>query len=424
MKISKRQLLEAIKYWGRYLREDVQPDSDGMYELDDAYFSEYIDLADAKNLDPDTALDFFEKFKADGRGQTRKTPVQLVGDAQLECRRQVRKSFSLDDLASIRGQAPVRQPVKKPKKLYDMTGNFDNICDKYGHGDVDVLHDLFDNLHFISYRTEEGKYGTLYHLMAAEDFLGRPLDRHVELLFHDSKSKNEFCVKMWKRAVGDHVKSMENRADPIPTAEIAMKNAAGKMTAKYRNHRQLTQRGIDGKMWGTVDEGESDVPVISSIDEFLDICREKGVKVEKKRADKQGKVVTGRIAKKDETIMSREGPEKAKKGSLIIDDGDDTYYAVQPESVRKMYELNPDGTSATGDQTKWKKISKTLDYYVTPFDVDIKVSWQSEPLYATKGYSLVANDPEGKDISPVAPNVFKDPSLWKPLSESRRAFRW
>ena len=156
----------------------------------------------------------------------------------------------------IRDQAPKRQPVKKPKKLYDMTGSFADMCGKYGNGDAGMLHALFDDMHFISYKTEEGKYGTLHHLIAAEDLSGRPLDQNVELLFHDGKAKADFCVQMWNRAVGDHVESAENRADPIPTSEIAMKNAAGETVSKYRNHRQLTQRGADGKMWGTVDEGE------------------------------------------------------------------------------------------------------------------------------------------------------------------------
>jgi len=116
--------------------------------------------------------------------------------------------------------------------------------------------------------------------------------------------------------------------------------------------------------------------------------------------------------------MSREGKEHVRKGCLVIDDGDGTYYAVQPEEIKKFYEVNPDGTSVTGDPTKWKKIGKTLEYYITPFDVDVKVTWQEEPLHASEGYALVSNDKEGLDISPVAPEVFKDKTLWRPLSES------
>lgn len=163
-----------------------------------------------------------------------------------------------------------------------------------------------------------------------------------------------------------------------------------------------------------IDEDKS-VPTISSITEFLSICKDRGLKVEKKQIAKQGKVVSARIADKDETIMSREGKETAKKGSLIIDDGDNTFYAVPAENISKYYEVDKDGDSATGDNTKWKKIGKTLDYYVTPFDIDIEVSWQKEPLHAIKGYSLVCNDKDGKDISPVAPEVFNDETLWKPV---------
>ena len=50
----------------------------------------------------------------------------------------------------------------------------------------------------------------------------------------------------------------------------------------------------------------------------------------------------------------------------------------------------------------------------------MKVEWQDEPLHAVAGYSLVCNDKEGKDLSPVAPEVFADKSLWKPLSESKQ----
>lgn len=166
----------------------------------------------------------------------------------------------------------------------------------------------------------------------------------------------------------------------------------------------------------------NDVPEISSIKEFLDLCRKNNQEVKKMKVAKQGKIVTGRLATKDETIMSREGKENAKKGSLIIDDGDNTFYAVPPDSISKYYEVDKYGNSATGDNTKWKKIGKDLEYYITPFDVDVKVSWQSDPLHATKGYSLVVNDKEGKDISPVAPDVFNNKSLWKPLSESRNIY--
>lgn len=170
-----------------------------------------------------------------------------------------------------------------------------------------------------------------------------------------------------------------------------------------------------------IDEDKG-VPTISSITEFLSICKDRGLKVEKKQIAKQGKVVSAHLADKDETIMSREGKETAKKGSLIIDDGNNTFYAVPAENISKYYEVDKDGNSATGDNAKWKKIGKTLDYYVTPFDVDIEVSWQKEPLHATKGYSLVCNDKDGKDISPVAPEVFKDETLWKPVKYDELVF--
>lgn len=59
----------------------------------------------------------------------------------------------------------------------------------------------------------------------------------------------------------------------------------------------------------------------------------------------------------------------------MVDDGDDTFYAVNSKDISKYYELDKDGKSVTGDQTKWKKIAKELEYYVTPFDVDVKVQW-------------------------------------------------
>lgn len=157
--------------------------------------------------------------------------------------------------------------------------------------------------------------------------------------------------------------------------------------------------------------------VISSIKDFLDLCKQQNIEVTCAKIAKQGKTVSGRIADQDEIITSREGKENVKKGSLVIDDGDNTFYAVPPENISKYYEVDKDGKSMTGDDTKWKKIARTLEYYVTPFDVDVKVAWQKEPLHATKGYSLVINDKDGKDISPVAPNVFNDESLWKPLNE-------
>lgn len=162
-----------------------------------------------------------------------------------------------------------------------------------------------------------------------------------------------------------------------------------------------------------INESDDGIPVISSIAEFLDICKEHGVEAEKKKINKQGKVISAKIADKDQKIRSREGVETAKKGDLIVDDGEDTFYAVAKANIPKYYEVDKDGNSATGDNTKWKKIGKTLEYYVTPFDVDVKVEWQKDPLHATKGYSLVCNDKEGKDISPVDPKVFADKTLWK-----------
>ena len=161
---------------------------------------------------------------------------------------------------------------------------------------------------------------------------------------------------------------------------------------------------------------ESTVPVISSIKEFLDICKERGIEVEKSSVKKQGKTVNAKIADKDQKIKSREGEEIAHKGDLIVDDGENTYYAVNSNDIPKYYEVDKYGNSITGDNTKWKKIAKTLDYYITPFDVDVKVQWQKDPLHATKGYSLVCNDKDGKDISPVNPKVFNDETLWKKTS--------
>ena len=157
---------------------------------------------------------------------------------------------------------------------------------------------------------------------------------------------------------------------------------------------------------------ESEVPVISSIKDFLNICKEKKVEVKKDKVSKQGKIVNAIIADKDKEIKSREGKETAKKGDLVVDDGDDTFYAVNSKDISKYYELDKDGNSITGDNTKWKKIGKELEYYITPFDVDVKVQWQDKPLHATKGYALVCNDKDGKDISPVAPEVFSDKTLW------------
>ena len=172
------------------------------------------------------------------------------------------------------------------------------------------------------------------------------------------------------------------------------------------------------KYWKKVLEAMENVPVMSSIDDFLKLCKDKGIDVEKKRVAKQGKIVNAEIAQEDKRIKSREGVETAHAGDLVIDDGDGTFYAVPAAKIAEYYELDKDGNSVTGDQTKWKKIGKDLEYYITPFDIDVKVEWQSEPLHATAGYSLVCNDKEGKDISPVAPEVFNNPELWKPLQES------
>lgn len=172
------------------------------------------------------------------------------------------------------------------------------------------------------------------------------------------------------------------------------------------------------KYWTQYLNESTDVPEISSIKEFLDLCKKDGNVPEKKRVAKQGKVVSARLANGDETITSREGKETPVKGSLIVDDADGTQYAVQPEDIPSFYEVDDNGNSATGDNTKWKKRAMTLDYYITPFDVDIKVSWQQDPLHATAGYSIVVNNKEGTNLSPVAPDVFKDKTLWKPLGES------
>lgn len=172
------------------------------------------------------------------------------------------------------------------------------------------------------------------------------------------------------------------------------------------------------KYWKKVLEAMENVPVMSSIDDFLKLCKDKGIDVEKKRVAKQGKIINAEIAQQDKQIKSREGVETAHAGDLVIDDGDGTFYAVPAAKIAEYYELDKDGNSVTGEQTKWKKIGKDLEYYITPFDIDVKVEWQSEPLHATAGYSLVCNDKEGKDISPVAPEVFSNPELWKPLQES------
>ena len=66
------------------------------------------------------------------------------------------------------------------------------------------------------------------------------------------------------------------------------------------------------------------VPVISSIKEFLDICKERGIEVEKSSVKKQGKTVNAKIADKDQKIKSREGEETSHKGDLIVDDGENT----------------------------------------------------------------------------------------------------
>lgn len=170
----------------------------------------------------------------------------------------------------------------------------------------------------------------------------------------------------------------------------------------------------------TVSESEK-TPLVSSIGDFLDVCKKMGIEVDRRRVAKQGAVVDAHIAQEDETITSREGREKVVKGCLVVDDKDGTSYAVQPEDIGKYYEVDENGRSATGDEKKWKKIPKTLDYYITPFDVDIRVPWQDDPLHATAGYALVRNDREGKDISPVAPEVFGDRKLWKPIGETNES---
>lgn len=182
------------------------------------------------------------------------------------------------------------------------------------------------------------------------------------------------------------------------------------MKAKYT--KKQIKESIEHWQKILEDMNKNEVPVISSIKDFLDICKEKNIEVKKDKVSKQGKIVNATIADEDKEIKSREGKEIAKKGDLIVDDGDDTFYAVNSNDIAKYYELDQDGNSITGDNTKWKKIGKELEYYITPFDVDVKVQWQDKPLHASKGYSLVCNDKEGKDISPVAPEVFNDKTLW------------
>lgn len=194
-----------------------------------------------------------------------------------------------------------------------------------------------------------------------------------------------------------------------------------KKTMKTKNYPEIEYWAkLIRESTDTFDESSDDqnVPTISSIKEFLDICKDRGLSVEKKKVNKQGKVVSAKIADKDQTITSREGKEQIKKGSLIVDDGDGYSYAVPPDKIKEFYEVNDDGSSVTGDDTKWKKQGKKLEYYITPFDVDVKVNWQNEPLHAKEGYSLVANDNEGKDISPVAPEKFRDKTLWKAINEN------
>ena len=98
-----------------------------------------------------------------------------------------------------------------------------------------------------------------------------------------------------------------------------------------------------------LEEAESSIPVISSISEFLELCKERGVDAQKKRAAKQGKIVNAEIAQEDKQIKSREGMETAHKGDLVIDDGDGTSYAVPAAKISEYYELDKDGNSATGD---------------------------------------------------------------------------
>lgn len=159
---------------------------------------------------------------------------------------------------------------------------------------------------------------------------------------------------------------------------------------------------------------ESGAPVVHSIDEFLALCQKSGETPEKGMVDKQGKTVTARRCEQEgEKIKSLEGNEVAHEGDLIVADKGGTEYAVPAANVEKYYVVDDDGNSATGDPNKWQKIPMTLAYYITPIDVQVKVPWQDEPLMATAGYALVQNDKEGKDISPVAPDVFGDDSLWK-----------
>lgn len=166
--------------------------------------------------------------------------------------------------------------------------------------------------------------------------------------------------------------------------------------------------------WKLITETETTIPTIRSIDEFLDLCEQKGEIPDSGIVDKQGKIVTARRCEKEgERIKSLEGVEIAHEGDLIISDKDGTEYAVPSYNVEKYYMVDANGDSVTGDPTKWQKIPMTLTYFITPIDVNVKVPWQEEPLLARKGYALVQNDKEGIDISPVAPCVFDDDTLWK-----------
>lgn len=95
------------------------------------------------------------------------------------------------------------------------------------------------------------------------------------------------------------------------------------------------------KYWekALVESKDDETPVISCISDFLKICKERGIDVKKKKAYKQGKIVDAEIAVEDYEIKSREGKEVAHAGDLVVNDGDDTFYAVPKAKIKDFYEL-------------------------------------------------------------------------------------
>ena len=123
------------------------------------------------------------------------------------------------------------------------------------------------------------------------------------------------------------------------------------MKSKGNIKTKYTKKQIEEsiKHWKKVLEAMENVPVMSSIDDFLKLCKDKGMDVEKKRVAKQGKIVNAEIAQENKQIKSREGVETAHAGDLVIDDGDGTFYAVPAAMIAEYYELDKDGNSVTGD---------------------------------------------------------------------------